>query len=154
MHTKKLKKLRIGIQFSVFLLCFLLAGGALSLPPHATIETSQGSYQAFALEEFKILLDMEADLLSYRDQIVQYKNALENYKLIVVAKDDLIRGKDEEISILKVENERLMTKWTEENKLRLQAENKPTAGFGAMGAIIGATVVVGLVIFVLVVAAR
>lgn len=93
-------------------------------------------YQCFTLEEMKELKKWEAELAFYETGYHQLSE-----------KVTLLEGK---VLLLEEENDRLFLKWKEENKLRLEAENKPKLGsalaWGVAGTAIIAALTLGLVL--------
>lgn len=86
------------------------------------------TYQCFNLEEYKELLRIDTDLESITEK---YETSLEMISHLDEVNDSLrlqIEEKEEQISILSQERDRLFNKWKEENMLRLEAENKPALG--------------------------
>ena len=85
-------------------------------------------HQCFALSEYVVLLEMDVDLRFYdqaypiaQEQIATLGNVAMQLNLAVDAAT-------EQIEDLSRERSRLLEQWTEENRLRLEAENRPALG--------------------------
>jgi len=98
------------------------------LPPGTRLQLPEGTYQGYTLEEMKVLLKMDVDLEAYEKEIPKYKQSLEDYAKVLEAKEAIIKSKDKQVNLLKEDMARLTTKWSEENKLRHECENKPKFG--------------------------
>jgi len=109
-------------------------------------------FQCFTLDEYKELLYMDIDL-SYTLQMyalsLQRANKYERvFQLMLAAYDE----HDRQIEILQQERTRLFDRWSEENRLRLEAENRPMFGSwiawglaAVEGAIIGGMLLYGAI---------
>lgn len=80
-------------------------------------------YQCFTLEEMKELKKWEAELAFFE---TGYYQLSEKVPLL-----------EQKISILEDEKERIYLKWENENKLRLEAENKPKIGSALAWTLVG-----------------
>jgi hypothetical protein len=116
------------------------------LPEGTRLSVQQGTFQAYSLEEFKLLLKMDVDLESFSKQIPKYIKLQENLVDLNVNLGAQIALLSKNIKILYEERDRLTKKWTEDNRLRHLAENKVSwwtwVGFGS-------AVVMGVVVAVL-----
>ncbi len=86
------------------------------------------AYQCFALEEYTQLLLMDADLRGYDSA---YPIALSQISLLEEVERQLqisLTAAEEQVVTLQTERTRLLEQWTEENRLRLEAENRPMIG--------------------------
>lgn len=96
------------------------------LPVGTRLTVPQGTFQGYSLEEFKVLLKMDIDLESFSKQIPKYIKLQENLTKLTVNLGNQLKLKDKTIKVLYSERDRLTKKWTEENRLRHIAENKPS----------------------------
>lgn len=87
-------------------------------------------YQCFTLEEMKELKKWEAELAFFE---TGYYQLSEKVPLL-----------EQKVSILEDENERIYLKWEKENKLRLEAENKPKLGNGLAWGVAGTAIITAL----------
>lgn len=108
------------------------------LPAGTRLTTAQGTFQSYTLAEFKLLLKMDVDLEGFSQQIPKYIKLQENLTKLNVNLGNQLILKDKTIKVLYGERDRLTTKWTEENRLRHLAENKPSVmtwlGWGSAAA--------------------
>jgi hypothetical protein len=112
------------------------------LPAGVRLQTPQGTFQGYSLEEMKTLLKMDVDLESFETQLPKIKSALESAEKAIQAQEIMLKSKDAQIDLLKQDQTRLTEKWSQENKLRHECENKPKFGsWIAWGtaAVLGAT---------------
>lgn len=86
------------------------------------------TYQCFDLDEYRALLRMDQDLRAaeilipnLEARVTSYGNAAQQLQIAL----DLA---NEEIEVFQRERVRLTEQWTEENRLRLEAENRPIIG--------------------------
>lgn len=98
------------------------------LPKGLRVEWSGEKYQMYNLGEYKMLLQMDADLRYFTEKKAQLEG--ENYNLTVqvdelkLAIEDVQKQRD----VLREDRDRLHEKWKSENRRRHEAENKPTFG--------------------------
>jgi len=85
-------------------------------------------YQCFTLEEMKDLLAFEAELRYFETSYIQMFQKVDLLEEEVRLKDVQIFELEEQKLVLKGERDRLYSKWEEENRLRLECENKPKFG--------------------------
>jgi len=114
------------------------------LPEGKRVEVSGETLQGYTLEEMKVLLKMDADLESFSEQLPKIKSALDAAEKALKAKDTMLESKDKAISLLTQDRNRITEKWTQENKLRHECENKPKFGSWiawGLTAVLGATTV-------------
>lgn len=109
------------------------------LPAGARLQTPQGTFQGYTLEEMKVLLKMDVDLEAYEKEIPKYKQSLEDFRKMMEAKDNILKSKDVQVDLLTKDQTRLTEKWSQENKLRLECENKPKFGSWVAWAIAAVT---------------
>lgn len=86
------------------------------------------TYQCFALDEYVELLEMDVDLRFYDEA---YPQANQRISLLEESEAQLrlaLESAESEIQILEEERTRLINNWQEENRLRLEAENRPDLG--------------------------
>lgn len=98
------------------------------LPEGRRCKVEGVTYQCFNLEEYKELLRMDTDLQHVVEQNEALKDTIRSLYGLVDELRLQLDEKDEQIDILSNERDRLFGKWKEENKLRLEAENKPALG--------------------------
>jgi len=85
-------------------------------------------YQCFNLDEMKELLMLENELRYFETNYIQM------FKKVSLLEDEnrFLKGQvfslEEDNTLLKLDRERISLKWEEENKLRLELENKPNFG--------------------------
>lgn len=102
--------------------------GDYRLPEGRRCRVGGETFQCYNLEEYKELLRMDIDLRFYEEA---YPNALErinSLELIVTDLQIALDAANRQIDTLQLERDRLFNKWKKENKLRLEAENKPMIG--------------------------
>ena len=86
------------------------------------------TFQCFTLGEYKILLEMDSDLQFLEPA---YDNALSRIDVLekkVVQLEISLAAANSQIVILEEERDRLHGLWAEENRKRLEAENRPMLG--------------------------
>ena len=94
-------------------------------PEHRTTQIDGVRYEAFDLGGFRSLLVLDFDLVATRALVANLERSLE---LSERARGLLSQAYDSslaDIDILQSERNRLEAQWVEENRLRLEAENKP-----------------------------
>jgi hypothetical protein len=105
-------------------------------------------YQCFTLDEMKTLLMLENELRYFETNYIQM------FRKVSLLEDEnlLLKGQlfsvEEQNAFLKLDRERIYLKWEEENKLRLELENKPNFGNPIAWGIVGveASVIIGLIL--------
>lgn len=85
-------------------------------------------FQCFTLDEMKTLLLLEQELRYFETQYIQMFKKVDLLEETVRLKDVQIFELEEQKLVLKGERDRLYSKWEEENRLRLECENKPKFG--------------------------
>lgn len=118
----------VSIVAISLLVCPFATAKPYKLPAGTRLQTPQGTFQGYSLEEMKILLKMDVDLESCDFQFPELRNLLSATEQLVKANEAIIKSKDVQIDILKKEQSRLTEKWSQENKLRHECENKPRFG--------------------------
>ena len=113
-----------------YIVLAILCGSPLAqtLPEGRRLTVTSGTYQAYTLEEMKILFKMEVQLQSSTKEIPKLELIIEDLKQIRTSQDKILAEKDSQISLLKTDNARLTEKWSKENELRHVCENKPQFG--------------------------
>lgn len=114
------------------------------LPEGKRVEVSGEILQGYTLSEMKILLKMDVDLESFSEQLPKIKAALDAAEKALKAKDVMLESKDKQISLLVQDRDRITEKWSQENKLRHECENKPKFGSWiawGIAAVLGATAI-------------
>lgn len=98
------------------------------LPSGIPCEVEGTRYQCFTLDEMKELLMLENELRYFETNYIQM------FKKVSLLEDEnrFLKGQvfslEEDNTLLKLDRERISLKWEEENKLRLELENKPNFG--------------------------
>lgn len=98
------------------------------LPEGRRCRQNGWNFQCFTLGEYKILLDMDSDLQFLEpayDNAVSRIAALEKQ---VLGLETALAAANSQIVILEEERDRLHGLWSEENRKRLEAENRPMFG--------------------------
>ena len=93
------------------------------LPEGQRISVLGETYQAYTLSEYTTLLQMDVDLRFYSDAYTEHLDAIQRYADLVNELSLALNAANEQIAILEHERERLTEQWTEENRLRHDAEN-------------------------------
>lgn len=143
----------------IILLIFLLhipicyARSLYKLPTGKRVQVSGVTYQGYTFEEMKILLKIDIDLEFYETvQLPKTKQQLDELKKIIEAKDTIIKSKEIQLDLANKDRIRLTDKWSEENKLRHECENKPRFGSWVAWIITAATstaaITLGIVLIV------
>lgn len=120
------------------------------LPDHVTVQVDGVRHEAFALEGFRELLRTDEDLRHFVTLNPLLEGQLSACTEQLAATTGVADLRLQDISTLRTERDRLQTAWTEENRLRLEAENVPDIGswlgYG-LAAVFGvATVVLAIVL--------
>jgi hypothetical protein len=118
------------------------------LPSGMPCEVKGTRYQCFTLDEMKTLLMLENELRYFETNYIQM------FRKVSLLEDEnlLLKGQlfsvEEQNAFLKLDRERIYLKWEEENKLRLELENKPNFGNPIAWGIVGveASVIIGLIL--------
>lgn len=129
-----MKRSRAGYTGVTVLLALLMAlppAAALArdsyrLPPGHRLTAPGGTFHAYSLAEFKLLLKMDVDLEAFSKQIPKYIKLQEDSAKLISNFNKQVELKDVSIKLLQDDRLRLTQKWTEENRLRHLAENKPS----------------------------
>jgi hypothetical protein len=91
--------------------------------------TSGGeTYQCFNLEEYIQLLQIDADLRFFELSFINAQEQIVRYERIQIQLQLALDAASTQIDTLQVERTRLLGLWQEENRLRLEAENRPLWG--------------------------
>jgi hypothetical protein len=96
------------------------------------------TYQAFKLEDYKMLLKLDADLEYYEQKVKAQQEIISKYELMKPNLMSIVASKDSELDLLKKENQDLYNKWSTENKLRYEAE-RPKLSTWILWSIAGVT---------------
>lgn len=118
------------------------------IPAGIPCEVEGTRYQCFTLDEMKDLLMLENELRYFET------NYINMFKKVSLLEDEnrLLKSQlfsvEEQLSVMTLDRERIFLKWEEENKLRLQLENKPKFGNPIAWGIVGveAAVIIGLIL--------
>jgi hypothetical protein len=98
------------------------------LPEGTRCEVGGETFQCFSLEEYRQLLEMDVDLQFYDEAYPIAQQTIVNLGNLADELRLALRSADSQVATLTVENNRLLYKWTKENRLRLEAENRPMLG--------------------------
>lgn len=98
------------------------------LPEGTRITVAGVTYQAFDLEEYRELLRMDVDLRFQDEFITHLQTRVANYERLVTEYALIVASLEREAEVYQAENTRLLERWTEENRLRHEAENRPMLG--------------------------
>jgi len=98
------------------------------IPLGKPCEVDGERFQCFTLDEMKSLLEFEAELRYFETSYIKIFKKVDLLEQQVQLKDVQIFELEEQKLVLKGERDRLYSKWEEENRLRLEAENKPKFG--------------------------
>lgn len=118
------------------------------LPEGRRCEVDGEIFQCYSLSEYRVLLQMDNDLFHYQLQLENAQEAVERLERINTQLTIAMDGYESQIDTLQTERTRLFEQWQEENRLRLEAENRPNIGsWVAWGlSALEAAVIMGLVI--------
>lgn len=97
-------------------------------PESTTIQIDGERHEAFDLGGFRALLKIDAELSIASRLVSNLQDQVQEYRLLDERLQLALSEREAQIDILQAERERLIERWTEENKLRLEAENKPSIG--------------------------
>jgi hypothetical protein len=100
----------------------------LKFPKGKRLKTSQGTFQGYTLEEMKVLLKIDAEYRLCFGQTPIYIKLINDYKELNENKAKQLKLLKNQIQILNQDRDRITKKWTEENRLRHECENKPNFG--------------------------
>lgn len=102
-----------------------LAQGPISdrFPAHVTVHIDGVRHEAFDLGGFQDLLRIDADLTRYESEVVLLEQSLQTADRANAALRAAIEESVLLQEVLTAERDRLQERWTEENRLRLEAEN-------------------------------
>ena len=122
------------------------------LPPGIRCEFEGTTFQCFALQEYRLLLQLDNDLFHYQLRLETLEETIVSLERIQDQLNQAITGYQSQVDVLQTERRRLLERWTEENRLRLEAENVPDIGTWLAWGLVGveAAVVIGLVVGLLV----
>jgi hypothetical protein len=98
------------------------------LPPSEAKTVAGERWQCYDFENFKLLLKFEADHQACIWKQIETDERDDQLKEQVDALRNVVKLHEASIGDLRAENDRLFKQWSEENKLRHEAENKPQLG--------------------------
>jgi len=135
------------LKNSFFVLCLLVASPSFAQQPPAASEslpatqpaliqlpqgtrltTPQGTFQGYSLEEFKIILRLEAEYIANTRKLEVNQVLVQNLTLLTQNQTKQLELLKKDNTTLKAEEERKHKMWVEENRLRHLAENRPNFG--------------------------
>lgn len=119
-------------------------------PDSTTIQVNGERHEAFNLGGFAELLRIDAELAYCEAVSANLKDSLHSQEEANIALMQAVEAADAQIETLQVERTRLVSRWEDENRRRLEAENRPSigswVGWGLAGAFGVATLVLSLVL--------
>lgn len=86
------------------------------------------NHKAYTLEEMKTILHIYVDYKKWFDIVPEQKRQLKLFEDLTVNQAQQLKLRGQEVKTLREERKLLTKKWTEENRLRHLAENKPSFG--------------------------
>jgi hypothetical protein len=98
------------------------------LPEGRRCVVAGDTFQCFTLAEYVELLEMDVDLRFYAPAYEVSQSLAVSLGSVAVQLNLEIDAATEQIATLSEERSRLLNQWTEENRLRLEAENRPVLG--------------------------
>ena len=97
-------------------------------PDHQSTQIDGVRYEAFDLGGFTRLLELDVDLEAATILVDNLQRSLEATERSMDLLDLAYASALADVDLLQSERDRLETQWAEENKLRLEAENRPNVG--------------------------
>ncbi len=98
------------------------------LPEGRRCEVDGETFQCFNLEEYRELLFMDNDLRYYDEAWPRAQSQIEHLGNVADQLRLALTASEAALAVLSQERDRLLDRWTEENRLRLAAENRPVLG--------------------------
>lgn len=99
-----------------------------NMPAGHTCEVNGEWFRCFDLDDYVTLLRMDQDLHFYRLELVNAQEIIASLERVSSQLNLAIDGYEEQVFTLQRERDRLLRRWTSENRLRLEAENRPQIG--------------------------
>lgn len=93
------------------------------LPEGRQIEHHDDLHQCYTLPEFQLVLELDQNYWHLLNQFLIQQERAEALVSSIHEFQRVVDIKNEQISVLRAERERLVEKWQEENRLRLEAES-------------------------------
>jgi hypothetical protein len=122
-------------------------------PGSVQIDIQGERHQAFSLGGFTELLRIDADLMIAEASIQLLDQQLDVAAERLVEMETAQDACEERVTVLQTERTRLLERWTDENRLRLEVENRPmigepiawilAAGATVVAVILGGAMIVG-----------
>lgn len=81
-------------------------------------------YQCYDLDNFKLILKLDADYNACEEQLRLAANENEQLSAALDGLGSAVAAHKDVIEALKTENNRLLSQWEDESRRRLEAENK------------------------------
>ena len=103
-------------------------------------------FKGYSLEEIKKLLLIDNSARSFEIQLFKYRKLLSDYDILTNTLTIKSKLQENDIVLLKKNADRLTKKWTEENRLRHLAENKPNFGNWIAWSCAGVTTATALIL--------
>jgi len=108
-------------------------------------------YACYDLDQFKVLLKVDADLRGANKTMLLLAGEISDYKIANASLKNVITEDSEQIKLLKLDRARLYERWSAENKDKHKAENKPTFGSWfpwALSGVLGMTTTVLIIVVI------
>ncbi len=120
------------------------------LPPSTKYSINNEVQACFNLENYKKLLQLAVDLGAELQKTDLLSRKVVEQETIITSQKKIIINKDNVIILYKKDQERLFNLWSEENRKRHLAENRPAYGswvsWGLAGGFAVSTVVLGAIV--------
>jgi hypothetical protein len=109
-------------------------------------------FQCYNLEEFRQLLGFDVDFHYLQLEVLELRDLNLSLTEVIRLQGESIELQAQSIDLLQAERSRLVQKWTDENRLRLEAENRPMIGSWVAWGLVAAeaAVILGMVLVLLV----
>jgi hypothetical protein len=118
----------------------------LSLPAGNRLVLPQGTFHGYSLDEMKIVLKIEASYRALAGQVIEYDKLVKNITELSNNRAKQIELLKNQVEIVKKDRDRITAKWTEDNRLRHECENKPAFGSWVSWGVAAAATAVAVVL--------
>ncbi len=95
------------------------------VPKSERITVLTKTYECFELEGYKGLIKLDLDIDKLKEKIEIQNEQIDKYRVQIDSLTRAIVAQEAIYNLVKIDNKRLTAKWSEENKLRYEAESKP-----------------------------
>ena len=135
-----------------FILLLTSASQAQELPESVQTDIQGVRHQCFDLGGYTTLLRLSVERDTAIQQVALLQSANDGFEQAITLLEETLSLQDHQIQALQEERVRLTEQWAQENKLRLEAENRPRIGswvawgFAAAGAIVAVTLILVMVL--------